>query len=306
MSEISMQQSCQICWSSGLQHWCSFTELVLYSVLGIRVISGVNCPWVLHHGTRPFTSVNDVPCVHTAESLMVADCDVMCWQETGLGSEVSYETYTTTSTANTTQASTQLPPAIANLLASTSQQSTNTDLPRTSASNSDAPTTMPVVAPSNSAPLLRQPQPVPPAQCNVPPLPVFLSMPLSLQQQIFQSVPVHIQQQMLSSLPPPLQNQLGPLMGSSAPNSTPPFPVSETDFSRIVTVAFTCRCILIHIVMKMQLAVFTWFVIISTVSELVVVAAAAAGVLMMLRIVMSVGDCSVLLNVMSGCCQPSY
>jgi len=147
---------------------------------------------------------------------------------------VSYEAYTTTSAASTTQASTQLPPAIANLLASTSQPATSTSLPSTLASNSKPTTTMTVVAPSNGAPLLRPPQPVPPPQCNVPPLPVFLSMPLLLQQKIFQSVPVHIQQQMLSSLPPPLQNQLGPLMGSSAaPNSTPPFPVSDTDFSRL-------------------------------------------------------------------------
>jgi len=128
-----------------------------------------------------------------------------------------------------------LPPAIANLLASTSQQATNTNVPSTQANNANPPT-MPVAAPSSSAPLLRQLQPTPPPQCNVPPLPVFLSMPLSLQQQIFQSVPVHIQQQMLSSLPPPLQNQLGPLVGSSAPNNTPPFPVSEANFNGVIGV----------------------------------------------------------------------
>jgi len=142
--------------------------------------------------------------------------------------------------ASTTQASTQLPPAIANLLANTSQQATNTNVPSTLANNPN-PSTMPVVASSNGAALLHPPQPTPPPpQCNVPPLPVFLGMPLPLQQQIFQSVPVHIQQQMLSSLPPPLQNQLAPLMGSSAPNNAPSFPVSEANFSRIVTVVLVC------------------------------------------------------------------
>jgi len=156
-------------------------------------------------------------------------CHVMyCWQETGLGSEITYDSYTMTSTASTT--STQLPPAIANLLASTAPQPAVTNLPNNTPVTSPNPTTAPVVAPSSSAPLLPQPQSTPPPpQCNIPPLPVFLGMPLPVQQQIFQSVPVHIQQQMLSSLPPPLQNQLGPLMGSTGPNNALPFPVSKAD-----------------------------------------------------------------------------
>jgi len=150
--------------------------------------------------------------------------DDVYYQETGLGSEINYVTAVTTGISQT---STQLPPAIANLLASTTPQPANT--PVTSAGT----TTVSVTAPSNSGPLLPQPQSAPGPQFNVPPLPVFLSMPLPMQQQIFQSVPMHIQQQMLSSLPPPLQNQLGPLMGSSAPNSTPPFPVSTTDLALV-------------------------------------------------------------------------
>lgn len=127
----------------------------------------------------------------------------------------------TTSAASSSQSSTQLPPAIANLLASTTQQLAITDTP----ANAPKPTTMPVVEPANNAPLLTQPQsaapPAPSAQYNIPPLPMFLNMPFPMQQQIFRSVPIHIQQQMLSSLPPPLQNQLGPLMG---PNGAPPPP----------------------------------------------------------------------------------
>lgn len=147
-------------------------------------------------------------------------------QETGLGNEISYDSYVTTSMASTTQTSTQLPPAIANLLASTAQQAASTNTPVTN----PTPTTVAgIPPPSNNAPnapVLSQPQLAPPPQCKIPPLAVFLNMPLPMQQQIFQSVPFHIQQQMLSSLPPPLQKQLGPLTGSPAPNSAPPFPVS--------------------------------------------------------------------------------
>jgi len=139
-----------------------------------------------------------------------------------------------TSIASSTQTSTQLPAAIANLLASTAQQPVNANTPTTNPN----PTTVAVTAPSNSAPAVPQPQSTPPQQYNIPPLPVFLNMPLPMQRQIFQSVPVHIQQQMLSSLPPPLQIQLGPLMGSTSPNSAPPFPVSDAvvDLSRFVSV----------------------------------------------------------------------
>jgi len=131
-----------------------------------------------------------------------------------------------TSSPGSAQTQTQLPPAIANLLASTSQQAAV-------AGDVNAPATVPnsttvsTVPPSNNAgpALLPQPQSqsasAPAPQYNIPPLPVFLSMPPPMQQQIFQSVPPHIQQQMLSSLPPPLQNQLGPLM---RPNNAPPFP----------------------------------------------------------------------------------
>ena len=153
--------------------------------------------------------------------MCVCVCD---WQETGHGSEISYDSYTVTSTA---PSSTQLPPAIANLLASTTQPPAD-NTPPTTVPN---PTTMPVIVPSNSAPLLAQSQPTTAPQYNIPPLPVFLNMPPPMQQQIFKSVPVHIQQQMLSSLPPPLQSQLGPLMRLTAPNNNPPFPpVSDADF----------------------------------------------------------------------------
>jgi len=153
-------------------------------------------------------------------------------QETGLGSEISYDSYTVTSTASNVQTTTQLPPAIANLLASTTPQPAETEFTNTP-STVPNPTTMPVVVPSNNAPLLPQPPSAPPPpQFNIPPLPVFLSMPPPMQRQIFESVPVHIQQQMLSSLPPPIQNQLGPLMRLTTPNNTPPFPVSRTDFTR--------------------------------------------------------------------------
>jgi len=130
-----------------------------------------------------------------------------------------------TNVASTTQSSAQLPPAIANLLASTAQQAASTNFPTTPAATNPTPTTLP----STNAPLLPQPQSTTPPQCNIPPLPVFLNMPLPMQQQIFKSVPVHIQQQMMSSLPPPLQNQLGPLMRLAGPNSAPPFHVSKVD-----------------------------------------------------------------------------
>jgi len=157
-----------------------------------------------------------------------------------------------TSTASTTQPqpSTQLPPAIANLLASTTTtpQGANGNFPTTPATNNPVPATIPpLVRPSNNnTPRLPQqpqstppaPTPPPPTQFNIPPLPVFLNMPPPMQQQIFRSVPVHIQQQMLSSLPPPLQNQLGPLLGTSATNNAPLLPVSKSDFNGLLSVCF--------------------------------------------------------------------
>ena len=146
----------------------------------------------------------------------------MFQQETGLGSEVTHDSYPMCTLDNNHQPMTSLPTDIANLLLSTNQ------VQNAPAAGSTRPPLLPHMSPNTSQ-----------ASVSLPPLHVFLNMPFANQQHIFAAMPPHIKQQMMNSLPPMLQQQLAPLMSSNGVGPVDPTSVSPVSgFVAVVMATF--------------------------------------------------------------------